>query len=81
MTSADQILIVATRLGQLVEEEVNGGYAAFPGNDAVSSSISWSLSWRTRYPSDAPAIAGHIGLGDGLALEVRASCLDLRRPR
>ena len=67
------------RLGQLVEEEINGGYAAFPGNDEVSSSVSWSLTWTARYPLDPPAIARHIGLGDWLVLEVRVSCLDRAR--
>jgi hypothetical protein len=53
---------------------------AFPGNDEVSSSVSWSLTWTARYPLDPPAIARHIGLGDWLVLEVRVSCLD-RAPR
>src|SRR5258707_995712 len=67
------------RSGQLVEEEIDGGYAAFPGNDEVSSSVSWSLAWTARYPLDPPAIARHIGLGDRLVLEVRVGCLDHAR--
>ncbi|MGF6899082.1 hypothetical protein P3T22_000324 [Paraburkholderia sp. GAS348] len=54
---------LATRSGQLVEEEINGGYAAFPGNDEISSSVSWSLTWTAGYPLDPSAIARPIVAG------------------
>jgi hypothetical protein len=43
------------RLGQLVEKKINGSYAAFPSNDEVCSSVSWSLAW-IGSPSPRPLI-------------------------
>jgi hypothetical protein len=30
---------------QLVEEKINGGNLATPGNDEISTSVCWRLTW------------------------------------
>jgi hypothetical protein len=62
---------------QLVERKINGCNPAVPGNDEISISVSWPVSWRVtraaRYPLDPPAIAYFLGLGYWLISKVRAS--------
>ena len=52
------------RLGQLVEEEINGGNPAVPGDDEIRSGVGWRIARAARYPWDPPAIANLLGLGN-----------------
>ena len=51
-------------LRQLVEEEINGGNPAVPGDDEIRSGVCWSIARAARYPWDPPAIAQFLGLGN-----------------
>jgi hypothetical protein len=62
--------------GQPFEKEINGGNPAVPSNDEIGPGISWRLTRAARYPSDPPAIAQFLGLGNWLILKVRVSRLD-----
>src|SRR5258705_5284735 len=59
--------------GQLVEEEIDGGNPAVPGNDEIRSGISGRLARATRYPLDPPGIAQFLWRGNGLISKVRMS--------
>ncbi len=48
--------------GQLVEEEINGGNPAVPGDDEIRSGICWRIARAARYPWDPPSIAQFLGL-------------------
>jgi hypothetical protein len=50
--------------GQLVEEEINGGNPAVPGDDEIRSGVCWRIARAARYPWDPPAIAQFLGLGN-----------------
>ena len=52
--------------GQLVEEELDGGNPAVPGDDEIRSGVSRRLTRAARYPWDPPAIAHFLGLGSWL---------------
>src|ERR1043165_5659115 len=64
------------RLRQLVEEEINRGNAAVPGNDEVSPGVRGRLTRAARYPLDPPAFAQLLRLGNRVILKVRVSRLD-----
>ena len=49
---------------QLVEEEINGGNPAVPGDDEIRSGVCWRIARAARYPWDPPAIANLLGLGN-----------------
>src|SRR5258708_39413769 len=38
--------------GQLVEEEINGGNQAVPGDDEIRSGVCWRIARATGYPWD-----------------------------
>ena len=48
---------------QLVEKKIDGCNPAVPGNDEISTSVSWRVARAARYPLDPPAIAYFLGLG------------------
>src|SRR5437867_8770577 len=64
---------------QLVEKKINGCNPAVPGNDEISTSVSWRVTRAARYPLDPPAIAQFLGLGNWLISKVRVSSLDRAR--
>src|SRR6266568_694853 len=64
---------------QLVEKKINGCNPAVPGNDEISTSVSWRVTRAARYPLDPPAIAYFLGLGYWLISKVRVSSLDRAR--
>src|SRR5207302_8410273 len=64
---------------QLVEKKINGCNLAVPGNDEISTSVSWRVTRAARYPLDPPAIAYFLGLGYWLISKVRVSSLDRAR--
>src|SRR6267142_2693620 len=61
---------------QLVEKKINGCNPAVPGNDEISTSVSWRVTGAARYPLDPPAITYFLGLGYWLISKVRVSSLD-----
>ena len=64
---------------QLIEKKINGCNPAVPGNDEISTSVSWRVTRAARYPLDPPAIAYFLGLGYWLISKVRVSSLDRAR--
>ena len=64
---------------QLVEKKVDRGNPAVPGNDEISTSVSWRVTRAARYPSDTAAVAQFFGLGDRLISKIRVSSLDRTR--
>ena len=64
---------------QLVEKKINGCNPAVPGNDEISTSVSWRVTRAARYPSDTAAVAQFFGLGDRLISKIRVSSLDRTR--
>jgi hypothetical protein len=66
-------------LGQLVEKEIKGGNPAVSGNDEISPGVSWRLTRPALYPSDPPAIAQFLGLGNWLISKVRVNSPDRGR--
>src|SRR5712664_2422494 len=64
---------------QLVEKKINGCNPAVPGNDEISTSVSWRVTRAARYPLDPPAIAYFLGLGCWLISKVGVSSLDRAR--
>jgi hypothetical protein len=42
---------------QLVEEEINGGNPAAPGNDEICPGVRWRIAWAAGCPLDPSAIA------------------------
>ena len=64
---------------QLVEKKINGCNPAVPGNDEISTSVSWRVTRAARYPLDPPAISYFLGLGYWLISKVRVSSLDRAR--
>src|SRR6266478_2817871 len=64
---------------QLVEKKISGCNPAVPGNDEISTSVSWRVTRAARYPLDPPAIAYFLGLGYWLISKVRVSSLDRAR--
>ena len=62
--------------GQLVEEEINSGNPAVPGDDEIRSGICWRFARAARHPWDTPAIARFLRLGNALIGKVRMSSLD-----
>ena len=50
--------------GQLVEEEINGGNPAVPGDDEIRSGVCRCIAGSACYPWDPPAIANLLGLGN-----------------
>src|SRR5438132_6863290 len=64
---------------QLVEKKINGCNPAVPGNDEISTSVSWRVTRAARYPLDPPAIAYFLGLGYWLISKVGVSSLDRAR--
>ena len=64
---------------QLVEKKINGGNPAVPGNDEISTCVSWRLTREARYPADQPAIARFRGLCSWLISEFRVSRFDRAR--
>ena len=64
---------------QLVEKKINGCNLAVPGNDEISTSVSWRVTRAARYPLDPPAVAHFLGLGNGLIAKVRVRGPDRAR--
>src|SRR5438552_10309320 len=64
---------------QLVEKKIDGCNPAVPGNDEISTSVSWRVTRAARYPLDPPAIAHFLRLGYWLISKVRVSSLDRAR--
>ena len=64
---------------QLVEKEINRGNPTVPGDDEISSSVSWRLTRAARYPSEPPAVAQFLGCCNWLILKVRVSRPDRAR--
>src|SRR6266446_3399671 len=58
---------------QLVEKKINGCNPAVPGNDEISTSVSWRVTKAARHPLDPPAVAYFLGLGYWLISKVRVS--------
>src|SRR6266853_1517832 len=46
---------------QVVEKKINGCNPAVPGNDEISTSVSWRVTRAARYPSDTAAVAQFFG--------------------
>src|SRR6266404_2090079 len=64
---------------QLVEKKINGCNPAVPGNDEISTSVSWRVTRAADTHWNPPAIAYFLGLGDWLISKVRVSSLDRAR--
>jgi len=64
---------------QLVEKKIKGCNPAVPGNDEISTSVSWRVTRAARYPSDTAAVTQFFGLGDRLISKIRVSSLDRTR--
>jgi hypothetical protein len=64
---------------QLVEKKIDGCNPPVPGNDEISTSVSWRAARAARYPLDPPAIAYFLGLGYWLISKVGVSSLDRAR--
>ena len=64
---------------QLVEKKIDGCNPPIPGNDEISTSVSWRVARAARYPADPPAIAYLLGLGYLLISKVGVSSLDRAR--
>src|SRR5882724_5955355 len=64
---------------QLVEKKIKGCNPAVPGNDEISTSVSWRVTRAARDPSDTAAVAQFFGLDDRLISKIRVSSLDRTR--
>jgi len=60
----------------LVEEEINGGNPAVPGDDEIRPGICWRITWAAGYSLNSPAVARFLGLGNWLIAKVRMSSPD-----
>ena len=64
---------------QRVEKEIKSGNPAIPGNDEISPGVSWRIAGTPCYPSDPPAIAHFLRLGNWLISKFRMSGPNLAR--
>ena len=69
----------ASRSRKLVEEEINSGNLAVPGDDEIGSGVSRRLGRAARHPTNPPHIAHHFRRGERLISEVGMSSLDHAR--
>src|SRR5260221_10390630 len=64
---------------ELVEEEIDGGNPAVPGNDEISPGMRWRLARPALHPLDPPAIAHFLGSCSWLIPKVGVSSPDRAR--
>src|SRR6266478_7901676 len=64
---------------QRVEKEIKSDNPAIPGNDEISPGVSWRIARTPCYPSDPPAIAHFLRLGNWLISKFRMSGSNLAR--
>ena len=64
---------------QLVEKKINGCNPALPGNNEITTGVSWRVTRSARDPLNPPAVAYFLGLAYRLISKVRVSSPDHAR--
>jgi hypothetical protein len=77
--SPGRLAALESSSGKLVEKEIKGGNPAITGNDEISPGVGWRLTTAPLYPSDPPAVACFLGLGNWLIPKVTVGSPDLAR--